>query len=155
LSHNGPIGPSNPVPVHIWPLDVRGHRFELGLLLDCSVEDIRAAAKQRLAQGPGAGKWSYDFCTGALRWSDEVYDIFGVPRGTPITRAEALTYYSPRSRPLMERIRSEAIKQKKAFVIDAEMRPGHGTAGHWMRLIGAPVVEYGDVVALEGFKQRI
>jgi hypothetical protein len=108
-----------------------------------------------LAQGPGAGEWKYDFVTGALTWSDEVYDIFGLPRGTPITRAEALTYYSPRSRGPMERIRAEAIEQKKAFVIDAEMRMGHGSASSWMRLIGTPVIEYGDVVALEGFKQRI
>jgi len=139
----------------MWPLDVRGHRFELGHLFECPIEEVRAAASQRLAKGPGAGKWRYDLQVGSLRWSDEVYDIFGLPRGTPITRAEALTYYSPRSRPLMERIRDEAIEQKKAFIIDAEMLPGHGSTSCWMRLIGAPVIEDGEVVALEGFKQRI
>jgi hypothetical protein len=66
-----------------------------------------------------------------------------------------MTYYSPHSRAVLEGLRSEAIEHKKSFVLDAEIRPGHGLRRCWMRIVAAPVCEDGEVVRLQGFKQII
>lgn len=34
----------------------------------------------------GAGAWSWNFITGESLWSDDAYRLFGVPRGTPLSR---------------------------------------------------------------------
>ena len=156
MFRNRSSGPIQPFPVHGWPMDAGGkHRFTLGQLMDCSDELVRAYARQRKSPRHGAGAWECQIPRDALTWSDEVYDIFGVPRGTPISRAEALTYYCVHSRAVMERLRATAIKTKQGFVLDAEMRPGHGPRKCWMRMVAVPVCENGKVVRLQGFKQLI
>ncbi|MFS0771802.1 hypothetical protein [Sphingomonas sp. 1P08PE] len=54
----------------------------------------------------------------------------------------------------MERLRGYAIRHRRGFTIDVELRtPASGA--RWMRLIGAPVCVEGRVVRLEGLKQDI
>ena len=150
------MGMTEAFPVHCWPLNARGHhRFTLGRIVDCSAEVIRAYASEQLATHPGVGLWECELDTDEIIWSDEIYDIFGVPRGATVTRAEALTYYSPHSRAVLEGLRSEAIEHKRSFVLDAEIRPGHELRRCWMRIVAAPVCEDDEVVRLQGFKQII
>jgi PAS domain S-box-containing protein len=49
----------------------------------------RLEASQRIAC---IGDWESDACHAGLRWSDEVYEILGVPRGLPALDAE--TFYA-------------------------------------------------------------
>jgi len=153
VSHEATIKPITVSPVHYWPLDEHGHRFVLGRMIDVSAAVVREYAQERIAAGARMGRWECELSDDRLTWSDEVYDLFGVPRGTRVTRAEALTYYGDHSRAAMERLRAAAIEQNRAFVIDTEMRPGHGQARCWMRVVGAPVSEKGKVKRLQGFKQ--
>ncbi|HEX5035390.1 MAG TPA: hypothetical protein VFW62_13000, partial [bacterium] len=59
--------------------------------------------------------------------------------------------YSERSRAIMERLRSEAIRNRNGFTLDAEI---HSVIGEtrWMRLIAAPIFENGRVARLQGVK---
>ena len=98
------------------------------------------------------GHWECDLSRNKLSWSDEVYDIFGLPRGDYVTRDEAVSFYCEHSRAVMERLRADAIRRSRPFILDAEIRPGHGKR-RWMRLIGAPECENGVVVRLRGLKQ--
>jgi PAS domain S-box-containing protein len=50
------------------------------------------AETQRCA---GVGSFVYDVATGALEWSDELYEILGVDRGTPLTQAYATSLVHP------------------------------------------------------------
>ncbi len=54
----------------------------------------------------------------------------------------------------MERLRAYAIKHRRGFTLDAEIRPDRGDR-RWMRLLAAPVCEGGRVVRLHGLKQII
>lgn len=153
MSHETTVKPITVSPVHYWPLDEHGHRFVLGRLIDVSAAVVREYAQEGIAAGARMGRWECELSDDRLTWSDEVYDLFGVPRGAHVTRAEALTYYRDHSRAAMERLRCEAIEQNRAFVIDAEMRLGHGRERCWMRVVGAPVSENGKVTRLQGFKQ--
>jgi PAS domain-containing protein len=109
------------------------------------------------ASGPGLaaiGHWQCHLSRDSLTWSDQVYDIFGLPRGDRVSRDEAVSFYCEHSRAVMERLRSYAIKQNQAFILDAEIRPGHGKR-RWMRLIGIPECDNGAVVRLRGLKQLL
>ena len=140
------------MPLHNgWPIFERTRRFVLGQLLDAPARDrIGSIDENDLAQ-LGMGRWQCDIPQDSLTWSDKVYDIFGLPRKAAVTRAEAVTFYCEHSRAVMERLRAEAIKDGRAFVLDAEIRPGHGER-RWMRLIASPVRDKDRVVRLHGIK---
>ena len=111
----------------------------IGLALDPGIEQLRT------------GWWQCDLRTEALAWSDPVYDLFGLPRGLCPVRATAVALYCEHSRAVMERLRSNAVRQGQAFLLDAELRPNDG-GRRWMRLVAAPVREDGAIVRLKGLK---
>src|SRR3546814_1755603 len=93
--------------------------------------------------------WSSDVCS-----SDLVYDIFGLPRGACVSREETIALYCDESRVVMEALRAYAIKHRRGFTLDVEIRPSL-TRRRWMRLIAAPICEGNHVVRLRGSKQAI
>ena len=124
----------------------------LGRILDPSAS-ILGEMPREACLGPGTiGHWECDLSRNRLTWSDEVYDIFGLPRGDRVSRDEAVSLYCEHSRAVMEGLRAYAIRQQQAFIVDAEIRPGHGKR-RWMRLIAMPECESGVVVRLRGLKQ--
>jgi PAS domain-containing protein len=54
----------------------------------------------------------------------------------------------------MERLRAYAIKHRRGFTLEAEIRPDRGTR-RWIRLLGAPICDDGRVIRLHGLKQII
>ena len=98
-----------------------------------------------------AGCWECDLTDNSLIWSGGIYDIFGLPRGTEVSREEAVAFYTEESRAAMERLRNYAIEHKRGFTLDAEIRPAVG-GRRSMRLIAAPVCDGDKVVRLHGLK---
>ena len=148
--------PTEPLPLHhSWPLAERQRHFDLGYVFACPPSDatLFAAApedRQELARR-GVGLWECDLSDNSLTWSDEVYDIFGLPRDAMVGRREVVALYAEDSRAIMERLRAYALKHRRGFTLDAEIRPAL-TGSRWMRLIAAPVCEGGRVVRLQGLK---
>lgn len=149
--------PTHPLPVHhSWPLYERERYFELGRLhgadtLDAVANSAEVAAVERL--GPGLpGWWECDLAdNNRLSWSDEVYDIFGLPRGAAVTRAETVALYEDGSRAAMEKLRAYAIRHRRGFTLDVEIKPATAPA-RWMRLIAAPLCVDEKIVKLQGLK---
>ena len=146
---------------HSWPLTERQDRFALGTLLPIgSSLDTGAPALLRSFEDPAVlaaysvGRWSCTLASGALHWSGAVYDLFGFPQGASVTRAEALAVYTEESRAAVERLREHAIRHRRGFTIDVELRP-HDRASRWMRLIAEPVVVDGQVATVTGLKIAI
>ncbi|MCW5647134.1 MAG: hypothetical protein KIT23_07920 [Sphingopyxis sp.] len=149
--------PTHPLPVHhSWPLYERERYFELGRLhgadtLDAvaSSGDVTVAARF----GPTRpGWWECDLTAGnRLHWSREVHDIFGLPHDATVTRADAVALYEEGSRAAMEKLRAYAIKHRRGFTLDVEIRPANA-APRWMRLITEPVCIDRQVVKLQGLK---
>ena len=98
-----------------------------------------------------AGCWECDLGDNSLLWSGGVYDIFGLPRGTIISRNEAVGFYAEHSRATLERLRSHAIRVGQGFTLDAEVRSAESEL-RWMRLIAMPSYEGGRAVRLRGLK---
>ncbi|WP_447760192.1 hypothetical protein [Sphingopyxis panaciterrae] len=145
-----------PLPVHhSWPLYERDRFFELGQIHECDTLDpvpdlVDFAAIGRL-RPPQLGEWECDLWDNSLTWSDEVYDIFGLPRGVAVTRDESVALYDERSRAAMEKLRAYAIRHRRGFTLDVEIRPAQA-GPRWMRLIAAPVCVGDAVVRLQGLK---
>ena len=134
-----------------WPLKERERHFELGNLLSCAAVEAVVPGEIGQLRLSHAGCWECDLTDDSLFWSGGVYDIFGLPRGTRVSRSEAVGFYAEHSRAAMERLRSDAIGQGRGFTIDAEIRPATGDE-RWMRVIGMPVREGGRAVRLHGLK---
>jgi PAS domain-containing protein len=145
-----------PLALHCsWPIYEKARHFELGSLLSCAVIDVVGPARVGELGIHHAGCWECDLTSGdALTWSGGVYDIFGLPRGVRISRDEAAALYSEESRAAMERLRNYAIRHKRGFTLDAQIRPATG-GSRWMRLIAVPVIEEDRAVRLHGLKTII
>lgn len=135
-----------------WPLLEQAARFELGHVLNSAVID--AIAPLQIGElGPHhAGLWECDLSDESLIWSGGVYDIFGVERGSPMTRPDALACYSEDSRVKVERLRSHALQHRHGFTIDVEIRAAAVGKVRRVRVIGAPSPETGCPTRLRGLK---
>lgn len=141
---------------HSWPLFEQEQRFDLGLMdrdgtFERAFSPI-APLDRETALRDGIGVWSCDILKGnQLRWSDQVFDLFGLPRGTALKRSETVGFYAEESRAAMERLRAYAIRHRRGFVLDTKINGGDGRQ-RWMRLIAAPVCTGARVTALRGVK---
>ena len=137
--------------VHSWPLWEQARHFELGQVLNCAVTDIIAPSAVGDLGLHHAGCWECDLSDQSLIWSGGVHDIFGLPRGVTVRRDEAVAFYGEDSRAKMERLRSYAIRHKRGFTLDVDIRAAVGET-RWVRLIAAPVCDGNRVARLHGLK---
>lgn len=100
------------------------------------------------------GAWSCDLNSESLVWTGGVFDIFGLPRGTPVERGAIVGMYSDESREILEQRRSTAIETRSGFAMDAKIVRPDG-AERWMRITAATQVSNGRSVTLYGMKQDI
>ncbi len=100
------------------------------------------------------GAWECELATERLTWTDEVYDLFGLPVGSPLKRAATVDLYVDESRSEMEFLRAEALRSGQGFVLDARIRTCRGEP-RWMRLWAEVALEEGLPVRLFGAKQDI
>ena len=124
-------------------------RFGLGHILGVAAFDEDLDRLER----SGVGRWRCDLTRNdELTWTSRVYEIFGLPSAARVTREEVVARYREHSLGVLERLRTYAINRKCGFILDAEIHP-QDDCSHWIRILAAPVVENGRVVALHGFKR--
>jgi len=103
----------------------------------------------------GIGHWRCDITDdNRLTWSEEVYDLFGIPAGTPVKRDDAVAHYSEQSKGVLDRVRAFAINRKCGFILYA-MISADGGSNRWIRLIAFPILNAGRVVGLQGLKRAL
>ena len=148
------LKPTDPLPLHhSWPLFESGCHFDLGMSFEPDADAFALPGDAPLA-AQGIGRWSCDLADNSLAWTSPVFDLFGLPRHAPIARNDIVALYCEESRAAMERLRAYAIKHRRGFTVDMEIRTGGGRR-RWMRLLAAPVCDGNRVVRLEGLKQDI
>ena len=144
---------------HSWPLFERDRQFELGAIVDGACDRLVAALSPAERTSPaepvaGIGRWECDLIDNRLSWSPPVYALFGLPPAIRPRRDDVLPLYTEESRVLMEQLRAYAIRHRRGFTLDVELRPADG-GQRWMRLVAAPVIEDGRVVRLHGLKRDV
>lgn len=135
-----------------WPLWEQPRRFELGHILNSAVSDALHPASIGALGIHHAGLWECDLNDNSLIWSGGAYDIFGLPRGSSLSREECLAHYTDHSRAALEALRSEALRRRRGFTLDIEIHAAAVGHRRWVRVIGAPVCEGNRVVRLHGLK---
>ena len=108
----------------------------------------RASATARI------GVWQCELADESLQWTDSVYDLFELPRGSVVTREQILALYTETARKQLEVVRSRAIANCSDFSLDAEIVTARGTR-RWMRLTGTVESQNGVAVRIFGMKQDI
>ena len=101
-----------------------------------------------------AGAWEYDVETEDISWSDAIYDVHGLPVGTPVDFETILLLYTPDSRSVLRDAVERAIKQHESYDLELQITTPTGTR-RWVRAVGAPTVREGRVVKLSGALQDI
>ncbi|MEM9379299.1 MAG: ATP-binding protein [Planctomycetota bacterium] len=81
------------------------------------------------------GAWSVDIATGVLTWSDEVFRIHEMPVGDPPTVEQAVHFYAPEARPVIEAALERLIATGEAFDIELPLITAKGKR-IWVRGIG-------------------
>jgi diguanylate cyclase (GGDEF)-like protein len=79
------------------------------------------------------GVWECELASETLTWTDGVYDLFGLPRGSIVRRGAIVELYHADSRAEMERLRADAIRHRRGFTLDARIHTVRGT-DRWIRL---------------------
>ncbi|MGQ7791709.1 diguanylate cyclase domain-containing protein [Faunimonas sp. B44] len=108
----------------------------------------------RASEAARIGVWECDLPDQTLRWTDVVYDIFDLPRGSALDRNHILTCYSEQSRQELHRLRSQAIAERSGFGLDAEIVTAAGRH-RWIRITATVECENGRAVRIFGMKQDI
>lgn len=102
------------------------------------------------------GFWQYDVATGAVRWSDEVGPVFGLPFGAPPPEFDAaLEMVHPDDRPrLIEAIR-RALTERRPYETSYRVPQGDG-GERWTWTQGYPVTgPDGEVTGINGLIRDI
>lgn len=135
-------------------------------LIYCVVQDVTEREQQRrllqrserLLKQTGAlanvGGWEIDVGDMVPRWSDEVCGIHEVPAGHVPTLEEAINFYAPEARPVVQQAVGEAIESGGGWDLELPFVTAKGNR-IWVRALGTTILEQGKTVRLIGAFQDI
>ena len=143
----------------------RGTRLIAHLRAELRVRDIfiqeqaaRLAHSQKIFDRSSAvariGVWHCSLPDNRLEWTDMVYDIFDLPRGSALDRDTTVGCYAPDSVIELGIRRSRAIAERSGFSMDAEIVTHKGNR-RWIRITATVECEGGQPVRIFGMKQDI
>ncbi|GAA0867703.1 hypothetical protein GCM10009116_01570 [Brevundimonas basaltis] len=116
-----------------------GHLQSLARLVVDQLELTRARAEfaeqRRLLEFAATmsqvGHWKFDFITGKVTWSDEVFRIHGLPSDEPVPPYEVLqTFYVEEDRPVLTALVDRAIATGEGYEFKLRIRNTRGEIRH-------------------------
>ncbi|MEO1731226.1 MAG: EAL domain-containing protein [Pseudomonadota bacterium] len=72
------------------------------------------------------GSWRVDLASDELHWSDQVFHIHGVPIGTPLDVPNAIQFYEPEDRLLVQKTLDRVMEDGEPFSFEATIRRQDG-----------------------------
>jgi PAS domain S-box-containing protein len=97
-----------------------------------------------------SGWWELDVLTSQTLWSDELYEIYQVPLGTPVNLIDGISFYAPHERERLGKLIQECIDKGEPY--DSEFEFFDSKGNHkWVRSIGlAEKNDTGKVIKIYG-----
>lgn len=151
------------LPVEVFPVQVMADDVPLWLLTITEISDdlelkLELQRSEELFRQIGdmanVGGWEVDLKTMTPMWSSYVYDIHGVPPDYQPDMDQAINFYAPEARPIIEKAVTEAVQQGTSW--DLELPFINARGEHlWVRSMGRPVFWEGECVKLYGVFQDI
>lgn len=100
------------------------------------------------------GGWNFDVATLSGEWTEELIRIHDLPPGATIDVNKGLDFYTPQSRPIIEKAVQDAITLGKPYDLQLEIISAAGVH-KWVRTVGEAVILEGKVVKVQGVLQDI
>ncbi len=97
----------------------------------------------RTGRMAGVGGWELDLQTNSLYWSDETCRIQGVAPGYQPTLTEAINFYAPEARPIIQKAVEEGMVSGKPWDLELQVIKTSGEP-IWVRAVGS--VEFANKV---------
>lgn len=108
----------------------------------------------RSGRAAGVGGWEVDLATSEIKWSDETCRIHEVAVGHRPTMQEALEYYAPEARVVIESALAKGISDGRDWDIELPFITAKGR--HiWVRSVGNVEFEDGEAVRIVGAFQDV
>lgn len=140
--------------------DPQAHLIVAGLQ-DVTERKLQEAARresedllERTGQVAGVGGWSLDVASGRIRWSSETRRIHGVDAGYEPRLENAIEFYTPESRPLIQAAVQTGMATGAPWDLELQLLRMDGRQ-IWVRAVGAVEFEDGQPVRLVGALQDI
>jgi PAS domain S-box-containing protein len=96
------------------------------------------------------GGWEYNVQNKSIKWTDEVYRIYGVDFNyNPDDIDLDISFYAPQSRPVIKKAFQLAVEKGKPYDLELELIRADGEC-IWVRTTSQPVMENGKVVRVTG-----
>ncbi|MBI3003966.1 MAG: PAS domain S-box protein [Ignavibacteriales bacterium] len=126
---------------------------------DNVAKPVRAGARiqryermlRRGEQLGGMGSWHWDVASNTVIWSDELYNIYGIKTGTPLTYEIFLDRVHPDDRARISAVVSEALKEQKPFRYEERIVRPDGTVRTLDSQGDIELDKNGQVTSLFGF----
>ncbi len=100
------------------------------------------------------GGWELDIASGSIHWSEQTCRINGVEPGYQPRLAEAIDFYAPEARPVIEAAIAQAMAEGKGWDLELPLIQKGGRR-IWVRAVGHADFEGGQPVRLLGAFQDI
>ncbi len=121
-------------------------------------QEDRVRKSEELLNRTGAlaqvGGWEVDIASGSIRWSEQTCRIHGVDPGYQPRLAEAIDFYAPEARPIVEAAVVQAMADGKDWDLELPFIQ-RGGRRIWVRAVGHAEFEGGQPVRLFGAFQDI
>ena len=144
-----------PIELSVSEFRLGDRRLLTGILSDQSELARRDAIAQQTEHVARTGGWEYDFTTGGLFWTDEIYRLHGVTKEdyTP-ELASALAFYAPEHRDIIEAAVARGASDGTPWDAVLQICP-RGSGRLWVRVVGRVVFEGGKPVRAYGAFQDV
>lgn len=130
---------------------------------DVAVEPFRSSSidtssgsglLQQMQHIADVGGWQLDVDSGAMVWTQAVYEILEMPRSFVPTLETVKKFFVPPHRARVRAALHAALDEREAFELEVEVMTGRGNF-RWIRLIGEPQVEAGRITRIAGTVQDV
>ena len=130
-----------------------------GTVQDITLQHNETRLFSESSKSAKTGGWDYNVMTGELRWTPETYTIHGLRPGTSVELAEALTFYPPADRRIIEKAIQTLIAEKEEYALELRFITRQGrqlwvhTKGHCEEVDGEVVRIYGSIQDITAMKE--
>jgi len=119
--------------------DVTGHVGSVEDITERKAQQLSQHKNEKLLAETGAladvGGWEYDLVSSRLHWTDQTCCIHGLPVGYQPSLTEAIEFYAPEAKPVIEAAVNHAIETGQGWDLELPLVRADGKT-IWVRSVG-------------------
>ncbi|MBI3896666.1 MAG: PAS domain S-box protein [Gammaproteobacteria bacterium] len=128
---------------------------QLGLAIERKrAEELLQKSEMQLSEAQHLahlGSWEWDVASGALKWSDELYRIYGIDPGTPLQFNDYVARLHPHDHRRVQDIIASAVRERTPFTLEERIVRQNGGEIRHLLTQGALVTDSrGEVARMVG-----